>query len=183
MTRRVESPSTRSRPNANLKIKLTKAGLTFSGPSAYLSHMYNCDFVFSKTPYTSVEQGFHHTHATHEMDFETAEAIMELYNAIDIKHAARNLPKSEEWGKMAPDVLWDLKDAKYSQNPDLKQQLLETAPHPLVEASVDAKWGGGCPFGSDVYEQGLVPGANVAGKQMTKYRDGLLAKIDSYKMT
>ena len=173
----------RQRPFANPKIKLTDAGLTFYGPSAFLSHMFNCDFVFAKTPYTLVEQGLHHTHATHEMDFETAEAIMELYNAQDIKREAWNLPMTEEWKKMAPGVVWDLNDAKFSQNPDLKQKLIDTAPHKIIEASVHAGWGGGCPFGSDIYEQGQVPGINIAGNQLTKYRDDLIAEIDKYRMT
>ena len=55
------------------------------------------------------------------------------------------------------------------------KRLLDTAPHKFIEASVCSKsgggGGGGCPFGSDIYEQGQVPGANLCGKQLTKYRD------------
>ena len=54
---------------------------------------------------------------------------------------------------MAPKVLQQLNQAKYDQNPDLKQKLIETAPHPIVEATVDAKWGGGCPFVLDIWER------------------------------
>ena len=64
--------------HAREKIKLTEAGYTYSGPSAFLSHMYRCKFVYAKTPYTSVEQGYHHTHATQALDFEVAETIMDL---------------------------------------------------------------------------------------------------------
>ena len=52
--------------------------------------------------------------------------------------------------------------------------LIETAPHLIVEATVDARWGGGCPFGSDIYEQGQVPGRNVAGVQLTEQRDSYI---------
>ena len=169
--------SSRAKPFTREKVKLTKAGYAYSGPSAFLSHMYNCDFVHLSTPYTSVEQGYHHTHATHEMEFDTAEIIMSLYNAQDIKIAAKNLPDSEEWEQMSPGVLWDLNKAKFDQNPDLKQRLIETAPHKLVEASVDSKWGGGCPYGSDIYEQGQVPGKNVAGEQLTVQRDGMIQEM------
>ena len=169
-----EQPQPRRKTHAREKIKLTRAGYTYSGPSAFLSHMYRCNFVYSKTPYTSVEQGYHHTHATQALDFEVAETIMDLTNAHEIKIAAKNLPDSVEWGEMGPGVLWELNLAKFSQNPDLKQRLLETAPHPLVEASVDSKWGGGCPYGSDIYDQGQVPGKNIAGKQLTKQRDEMI---------
>ena len=129
--------------------------------------MYNCEFTHDKTPYTSVEQGYHHIHATQEMEFDTAGTIMGLFHAHDIKQAAKDLPKSLEWEEMSPGVPKDLNKSKFDQNPDLKKRLIETAPHKLVEASVDAKWGGGCPYGSDIYEQGLVPGKNVAGDQLT----------------
>ena len=176
-------PRTRPRVFSRIKIKLTDAGLTFSGPSAFLSHMYNCDFIYDKTPYTSVEQGLHHIHATHELEFEIAEAIMELYNAIDIKDAAKSLPDTEEWNEMAPGVIFKLNQAKYDQNPDLKQRLIETAPHPIVEASVTAKWGGGCLFGSDIYEQGQVPGRKLAGSQITKLRDDIIKDMEQHKMS
>ena len=146
-------PRSRTKTYIRIKIKLTKAGLTFSGPSAFLSHMYNCDFTFDNTPYTSVEQGLHHIHATHDLEFEMAETIMDLYNAVDIKDVAKSLSDSEEWNKMAPKVLQQLNQAKYDQNPDLKQKLIETAPHPIVEATVDTKWGGSCPFGLDIWER------------------------------
>ena len=173
----------RSKIYTRVKIKQTKAGLTFSGPSAFLSHMYNCDFTYDSNPYTSVEQGFHHIHATHDLEFEIAEAIMDLYKAVDIKDVAKNLSDSDEWNEMSPKVLLQLNQAKYDQNPDLKQRLIETAPHPIVEASIDAKWGGGCPFGSDIYEQGQVPGKNLAGLQLTKQRDDSIKDLEQHKMT
>ena len=173
-------PSTHSKP---VKIKMTRAGLTFSGPSAYLSHMHRCQFVFKGNPYSSVEQGYHHQHAEFEKEFEIAKKIMLIHNAYDIKDAAASLPKSEAWGKIAPSVMWKLNEAKFDQNPDLKKQLLDTAPTPLIEASIDSKWGGACPFGSDIYEQGQVPGSNLCGTQLTKYRDDLLATMAEYSMT
>ena len=167
-------PITKAKTFSRVKIKLTEAGVTFSGPSAFLSHMFNCEFVLDDTPYTSVEQGYHHLHARQEDELELAEAIMEMYYAHDIKDAAKILQDSDEWNEMSPGVLRKLNRAKYDQNPDLKAKLIETAPHLIVEATVDARWGGGCPFGSDIYEQGQVPGRNVAGVQLTEQRDSYI---------
>ena len=163
--------STSSRPRKCEKIKLTKAELTFSGPTAFLSHMHRCSFVYNKVPYTSVEQGYHYIHATVE------------HNAYDLKNLSEQIPDSEEWSQMAPVTMWDLNECKYDQNPDLRKNLLETAPHKLIEASVDSKWGGACPFLSDIYEQGMIPGANLCGNQLTKYRDDLITKMSEYKMS
>ena len=99
------TPPTRQK---RIKIKMTKAGLTFSGPSAFLSHMHRCSFTYKKEPYSSVEQGFHHLHAEFEGEHDIARTILSLHNAYDIMDAAKPLPASEEWSKMAPGQMWDL---------------------------------------------------------------------------
>ena len=166
-----------------VKIKLTKAGLCFSGPSAFLSHMHRCSFTYRKNPYSSVEQGLHHQHAEAEGELEIAEAIMEIHNPYDFKDLVSKLPKSDKWSGMAPRIAWELNDAKFSQNPELKTQLIATAPNKLVEASLNSEWGGACPFGSDIYDQGQIPGGNLCGEQLTKYRDDLIAEMSNYSMS
>ena len=109
-----------------------------------------------------------------------AKTIMTLHLARDIKTAAKDLPKSEEWNDMCPGVLMELN--KFNQKPDLKQRLIDTAPHKLVEATVNAKWGGACPCGSEIYEQGQVPGQNIAGEQLTKQRDNMISDKDDIRM-
>ena len=181
----LQKPNTPNPPTRTkrIKIKMTKAGLTFSGPSAYLSHMHRCPVVYKKVSYSSVEQGYHHLHAVFEGEEELAKAIMNVHDPYAIKDAAEPLPKSEAWGKVAPGRMWELNEAKYDQNPDLKKQLLETAPALLIEASVDSKWGGACPFGSDIYDQGIVPGTNLCGTQLTQYRNNILADMDKLRMS
>ena len=185
--RRDIAPPTRS-TNAGdgvkrVKIKLTKAGLCFSGPSAFMSHMHRCSFTYRKVPYSSVEQGYHHLHAEFEEETEIAKAIMDIHNPYDFKDVTGNIPKTDKWAAKAPSVMWDLNDAKFGQNPDLKKQLLDTAPHKLIEASLDSKWGGACTFGSDIYEQGQVPGSNLCGEQLAKYRNDELAAMSAYEMS
>ena len=79
---------------------------------------------------------------------------------------------------MAPGKLGELNEAKYSQNPTLLKKLIDTAPHKLVEASVDSSWGGGAPFGADVYEQGIIPGRNTFGEIATNLRDTKIAQLE-----
>ena len=77
----------------------------------------------------------------------------------------------------------ELNRAKFDQNPQLKQRLIDTAPHRLIEATVDSNWGGACLFGSEMYEQGIVPGKNVAGDELTKLRDTWITDMDEIRMT
>ena len=173
-----ENPTLKkSSPNPNVKIKLTKSGLTFSGPTAFPSNLSYSDFVFKGQPYSSSEQGFQYLNAIHNEVPELATKILGTRDTKVIKELSHDIPKSESWNKIAPTTLWGLMDAKFSQNPPLMKQLIDTAPHKLIEASMDGKWGGGAPYGSDVYEQGLVPGRNVYGEMATTYRDQKITQL------
>ena len=132
----------------DVQIKLTKVGLTFSGPTAFCSNMYPCDFEYLGQRYTSSEQGIQHLNAKHHSAFDIAEKILGTTCAKAIKSISHDIPKSESWAKIAPSKLWDLNDAKYSQNPPLLKELIETAPHKLIEATLDSHWGGGGPLWS-----------------------------------
>ena len=134
-------PAKKEYADPNVKLKITKCGLTFSGPTAFCSNMHRCDFVYNDQAYTSTEQGFQHLHAVHENEIEIANKILTLTNTKEIKDLSHNIPKSESWNRVAPGKLWSLNDAKYSQNEDLMEELIDTAPHRLVEASIDGKWG------------------------------------------
>ena len=136
------TPSIPSRPK-EVKIKMTKTGLTFSGGSAFLSHMYKCPIVCKKIPYSSVEQGYHHLHAEFEKEPEIAAKILNEHEPLEIKIISAALPKSEGWKQVGPGYMWELNEAKFDQNPDLKKELISTAPALLIEASVDSRWGGG----------------------------------------
>ena len=160
----------------NVKIKLTKCGLIFSGSTAFVSNMSYSDFIYKNQPYTSSEQGLQHQNALHHKVTDIAEKIMKTSDTKLIKTISHDIPKSELWDKMSPGILWDLTDCKYTQNPPLMKKLLDTAPHRLVEASIDSKWGGGAPFGSDTYNEGVVPGKNVYGDMATTYRDQKIAQ-------
>ena len=108
--------------------------------------MSPADFVFEGQPYTSSEQGYQHLNAVHHEVLDIAQQILDTSNTKKIKTLSHEIPKSESWKKIAPSKLWALMDAKLSQNPPLMKQLLDTAPHKLIEASVDDYWGGGGPL-------------------------------------
>ena len=164
-------------PDPKIKIKLTKCGLIFSGPTAFPSNMSYSDFVYDGQPYSSSEQGFQHLDAVHNDVPDIAAKILATRDTKIIKDMSHDIPKSDSWNKIAPTKLWGLMDAKFSQNPALMKELLDTAPHKLIETSMDGKWGWGGPYEADVYEQGVVPGKNLFGEMATTYRDQKLALL------
>ena len=58
----------------------------------------------------------------------------EMENSSEIKIERGKSTRSEAWNEAAPQLLWDLFDKKMSENLELLDRLLETAPIPLVEA-------------------------------------------------
>ena len=163
-------------PEPNVKIKMTKSGITFSGPNAYLSNMSKSEFVYKGQPYSSSEQGLQHQNALHHKVLDIAAKLLNEKSTKEIKSISHDIPKTEEWKRLEPGILWDMMDCKFSQNPPLMDKLLKTAPHRLIEASVDSHWGRGAPYGNDIYEQGIVPGRNTFGDKETTYRDQKLAQ-------
>ena len=113
-------------PEPNVKIRLTKCGLTFSGPTAFPSNMNCADFVFEGQPYSSSQQGIQYFNAMHHKVPEIAAKITATHETKIIKDISHDIPKSEEWKKLAPTKLWDLMDAKFTHNPPLMKQLLDT---------------------------------------------------------
>ena len=144
-----EGPTLNFAPD--VKMKLTKAGLTFSEPTAFVSNMSYCEFTYNGQPYTSNKQGIQHLNVVHHLVPDIAEKILGMTCAKAIKIASHDIPKSESWAKLAAGKLWDLNDAKYTQNPPLLERLIETAPYKLIEATLDSQWGGG--GGAPILEQ------------------------------
>ena len=154
----------------NIKIRLTKAGICFSGPTAFPSNLHKSDFVYEGQPYSSPEQGYQHLSATHHLVFDIAEEILGPSDTKNIKDLSREIPNSDEWNRIAPGKLWEIIDANNSQNPELLEMLLDTAPYTLIEVSFDWKWGGGgrdAPIDSPTYEDGVIPGKNIFGNFAT----------------
>ena len=96
-----------------MKIRLTKCGLTFSGPTAFPWNMNRADFVFDSKPYSSSEQGIQYLNAMHQKVPEIAGKILATHETKIIKDFSHDIPKSDEWKKLAATKLWDLMDAKF----------------------------------------------------------------------
>ena len=152
-------------------MRITKAGLLFSGPTAYISNMSYAPILVDGIPHDSNEEAHQYKKAkTHGLD-ELAEAIHNMENSYEIKKDGGEIVTTEEWNENAPNDLWKLFDIKMRSHPDLLERLMETAPLKLIEASKDTRWGGGAPFNSKLYDNDEQTGNNEFGVMATKYRD------------
>ena len=153
------------------KMRVTKAGLLFSGPSAYISNMAYAPIQVGDIPHDCNEEAYQYRKCKDHGCDELAEAVRSMEDAHQIKRETRDIVTTEEWNEDAPNKLWELFDIKMRQHPELLERLIATAPLPLIEASTDSRWGGGAPFHSEDYDTGKVTGNNEFGQLATRYRD------------
>ena len=157
--------------NDSEKIRVTKSGVLFSGPTAYISNMFYASVSYEGRDYGSNEQAIQCTKALLHDCIELANALKNLSNSYKIKSEAGSIVTTEQWKSSMPDRLWTLLDNKMKEHPDLLERLMVTYPAPLVEASPDKTYGGGAPFDSILYDTAEYTGDNKFGKIATKYRN------------
>ena len=126
-------------------MRLSKKGLLFSGPTAFISNLSYYPIRYEERDYNSNEQGYQWTKATRHEQHDTAAEIKRCTKAFDILYAGADIETTIEWKKNAPLLLATLFHLKMMIHPELLQRLIATSPHKLIEASTSKKWGGGVP--------------------------------------
>ena len=124
------------------KIRLTKTGLLFSGPSAF----HYARITVGDITHDCNEQSYQYDKTKDHGFNDLAEDIRGMDEPFDMKKATRKITTTEELKNKAPKKLCDLISKKYNEHPDLLERLISTAPYQLIEASTDSRWGGGSPF-------------------------------------
>lgn len=108
------------------------------------SQWYPCTFTIKKKRYNCTEQWMMAEKARMFGDTEREALIMKARDPDIQKRLGRQVRKFNEgrWNARARDIVYEGNLAKFSQNPELKDLLLETAGTTLAEASpYDKIWG------------------------------------------
>lgn len=146
-------------------------------PNGYLSNWYPSPFTLEGQTFTSVEQYMMYRKAMTFGDTETADAILATDNAGKIKALGRSVRNYSEtvWNGIRQIVVYRGLLEKFRQNPDLKQQLLATAPHTLAECALQDKiWGIGLTMHDECrFEPELWEGQNLLGFTLMMVREQL----------
>jgi len=143
----------------------------------FLSQWYMSDFSVAGRVYCCAEQFMMAEKARIFNDFHTFESIMATNNPKEQKALGRKVKgfNEELWNAKAKDIVFEGNYAKYSQNPGLKEKLIETAPLILVEGSpYDRIWGIGLKWDDPRCNNPKDwKGKNWLGETLTKVRDSL----------
>ena len=145
---------------------------------ACFSQWWQCDFQVDGVEYSCAEQFMMAEKARMFGDGEMLEKIMEAGHPKEMKAYGRAVKgfDKEQWDKACYGIVKRGNQAKFSQNPELKEFLLKTGKRILVEASPrDRIWGIGMGKDNpDAENPQKWRGRNLLGFTLTEVRDGFL---------
>ena len=165
-----QSPKT-PRTKKKQKMRLTTSGLVYSRPSAILSHLYKVRIVIENTPYNSVEQRLQSQKAILAGDKQAEDDIMKIHDTWEIKRRGDRVKVTKEYIDKRLDIAGSANEAKFQQNLDLMDFLLETEDLILIEGATSSFWAGGESFDSEAYDNGDAHGKNSQGKLVMTTRE------------
>lgn len=134
--------------------------------SWFMSNYYPCEFVMNGIRYKNAEAAFQ----SHKVPLEERRQFAGMPPA-SAKRFGRNVAIPANWDEARDDVMRHVVMAKFEQNEDLKQRLLETGTQPIEEDTTswhDNYWGNcHCPKCRNI------PGQNRLGTILMETRDKL----------
>ena len=139
----------------------------FKNNYRFLSNFYTCEFLWDVMVWPSSEHAYQ---AAKTNNPYIRESIRVLPTANDAKKAGRKLILRTDWESIKVALMKEILLAKFSQNNQLREQLLATGDEELVEVN----WWGDKIWGM-VEENGVLVGENNLGKTLMKIRKQLKA--------
>ena len=129
------------------------------------SQWHKAPMTVNGIEYNCCEQYMMHQKALFFGDDEIAEKVMNTKNPSDQKALGRQIKgfNKERWDKVCLGIVYKGNHAKFTQNPELKEELLGTFDRLMVEASpYDQVWG----IGLDENEPGINIAMNWKGQNL-----------------
>ncbi len=144
------------------------------------SSFYDTTFKLDDVEYKSAEHAFQAIKAKTFGDDEHFAKILKAKSAQSAKSFGKKVEKFEDsvWNEKKEDVMRNILRAKFSQNPDIRKKLLDTADKILAEANPrDTFWGIGTSASTAIAKNpSKWKGQNKLGKLLMELREELKAE-------
>ena len=148
------------------------------------SNFQRTSFIYKGHKFANTEQAFMWCKATFFKDDITAEKILKEKNPAAAKKLGREVSNyiDSKWDKVRESYMYEVNKCKYSQNKELKDQLLKTKNLILVEVNPrDRIWGIGLSADDDrILNTNNWKGKNLLGKVLMQIRKELASEETNY---
>ena len=113
---------------------------SFSGDNAFLSNFFPAKFRWDGVVWNSSEHAFQ---AAKTLDPAERATIAALPKPGQAKRAGKKVRLRPDWEAVKVDIMLEIVEAKFQQNPELMDRLVATGDAELVEGNVwnDTFWG------------------------------------------
>ncbi|ESO86704.1 hypothetical protein LOTGIDRAFT_220498 [Lottia gigantea] len=146
------------------------------------SQFHSSKFSVDDKEFSCAEQYMMYSKAVLFNDEVMKKAILKTSNPAEMKKCGRRVKDfdADVWNKHCVDIVRTGNEAKFSQNETLKEQLFQTYPKTLAEASpMDRIWGIGLSEKNELaWDSKTWRGKNLLGYTLTEVRDKLMKDED-----
>jgi len=143
--------------------------------NGFLSNWWLSDFIINDITFSSMEQYMMYQKSLCFNDMETATKILETPNVAQIKALGRQVKNYDDnyWNGVRQIIVYEGLLAKFSQNDELKKQLISTGDTILAECAVqDRIWGIGLSMkDANRFDRSQWKGQNLLGYALMLVRD------------
>jgi hypothetical protein len=157
--------------------------VAFFTKSSEFSNHHPCSFIVDDTSYNCGEQYIAAQKALLFNDKKSNMKIMSTSDPIKIENSMKAIAgfNKQRWQNKAPELMLKGLEAKFVQNPDLGDTLLDTGDKTIIEASpTDSFWGVSLGLRStDLFQRDKWNGMNHMGECLMRVRS-MLADLRAY---
>lgn len=132
----------------------------FKGKYFFLSNFYEAPIEYQGVHYLNNEAAFQ-AQKSIDLNFCYDFSFM---NPSEAKKLGRKVPLRPDWERIKESVMYNICKAKFTQNKDLKQKLLDTGNEELIEEN---------DWGDKIWGQVNGEGKNLLGKILMRVREEL----------
>lgn len=137
---------------------------SFRGKYYFLSNFYSSPVLYGGITYQNNEAAFQ---AQKTIDIEKRKEFASLEPA-PAKRAGRKVKLRPDWEKVKFEIMYEICEAKFSQNPELAEMLIKTGNEELVEGNT---------WGDTIWGKVNGKGQNNLGKILMKVREKLKSQV------
>ena len=143
--------------------------LRFTGKYFFLSNMYPCTIRLNNITFPSAEHAFQAFKCVNAEDFNK---ILNCKSSRLARKLGRRVKLRSDWERVKDQIMFEVVKAKFMQNLDLANKLINTYPKILVEGNTwkDTYWGVDLFRHNEEYKYGYY-GRNKLGEILMQVRD------------